>query len=132
MNLLDTGIILEMIKEKKHATGVISPITLIEILRGIETKKRPKVKELLEESFSVLNIDNKIIETYCALYYKLKEEGMLIPDADLLIAATAITYNLALETKDEHFQRLKPLGLKLTQMPEKQNPQKAFTRSSRR
>jgi predicted nucleic acid-binding protein len=132
MNLLDTGIIVEMIKEKKHEAGVISPITLIEILRGIETKKRPKVKELLEESFNLVNIDNKTIETYCTLYHKLREEGILIPDADLLIAATAITYNLTLETKDEHFQRLKPLGLKLTQMPEKQNPQKASTRSSRR
>jgi tRNA(fMet)-specific endonuclease VapC len=113
MNLLDTDIILEMIKEKKHATGAISTITLIEILRGIETKKRPKVKELLEESFNPLNIDNKTIETYCTLYCKLREAGTLIPDADLLIAATAIAYNMELETKDEHFQRLKPLGLKL-------------------
>jgi predicted nucleic acid-binding protein len=126
MNLLDTGTILEMIKKKKHGAGVISPITLIEILRGIETKKRPKVKELLEESFNLLNIDNKTIETYCTLYHKLKDEGILIPDADLLIAATAITYNLTLETKDEHFQRLKPLGLKLTQMPEKQKPAEGF------
>ena len=113
MNLLDTGIILEMIKKKKHAAGAISPITLIEILREIENKKRPKVKELIEESFNLLNIDNKTIETYCTLYYKLREGDMLIPDADLLIAATAIAYNVALETKDEHFQRLKPLVLKL-------------------
>jgi predicted nucleic acid-binding protein len=113
MSLLDTGIIVEMIKEKKHAPGFISPITLIEILRGIENKTRPKIKELLEESFTLLNIDNKTIETYCTLYNELKERGMLIPDADLLIAATTIAYNMTLETKDEHFQRLKPLGLKL-------------------
>ena len=113
MNLLDTDIIIEMLKRKKHGAGIISPITLIEILRGIEAKKRPKVKELLEESFNLLNIDNKTIETYCTLYDKLKEEGMLLPDADLLIAATAIAYNLKLETKDEHFQRLKPIGLKV-------------------
>jgi tRNA(fMet)-specific endonuclease VapC len=132
MNLLDTDVIIEMLKKKKHGAGVISVITLIEMLRGIETKKRPKVKELLEESFNPLNIDNKTIETYCTLHHKLREEGVLIPDADLLIAATAITYSLTLETKDEHFQRLKPLGLKLTQTPEKQNPQKALTRSTRR
>ena len=29
-----------------------------------------------------------------------------------LIAALAISHNLTLETNDEHFQRLKPLGLK--------------------
>ena len=113
MNLLDTDIIIEMIKEKKHRTGVVSPITLIEILRGIETEKRPKIKELLEQSFELLNIDNKIIETYCKLYRKLKGDGTALPDADLLIAASAIAYNLPLETKDAHFQRLKPMGLTL-------------------
>ena len=119
MKLLDTDVIIDMIREKKHEPGSISPVTLIETLRGIETEKRPKVKELLEESFNLLNIDNKTIETYCGLYQKLKEQGTTIPDADLLIAATAIAYNLALKTKDEHFQRLKPLGLKLTQIPVK-------------
>ena len=113
MNLLDTDVLIEMLKEKKHGAGIISSITLIEILRGLETKKRPKVKQLLEESFNLLRIDNKTIETYCTLYHKLKEEGASLPDADLLIAATAIAYNLTLETKGEHFQRLTPLGLKL-------------------
>ena len=113
MNLLDTDVLIEMLKEKKHGAGIISSVTLIEILRGLETKKRPKVKQLLEESFNLLRIDNKTMETYCTLYHKLKEEGASLPDADLLIAATAIAYNLPLETKDEHFQRLKPLGLKL-------------------
>jgi len=113
MNLLDTDVLIEMLKEKKHGAGIISSVTLIEILRGLETKKRPKVKQLLEESFNLLRIDNKTMETYCTLYHRLKEEGASLPDADLLIAATAIAHNLPLETKDEHFQRLKPLGLKL-------------------
>lgn len=116
MNLLDTDTLIEMVKTKKHRAGAISPITLIEILRGIETTKRPNIKELLEESFTLLNIDNKTIETYCTLYQKLRFDGSLIPDADLLIAATAIAHNLALETKDQHFQRLKPLGLQLTKI----------------
>jgi predicted nucleic acid-binding protein len=113
MNVLDPGIIIGMLKEKKYRSGAISPLTLIEILRGIESKKRMKVKHLLEESFAVLNIDNKIIETYCDLYCKLRKDGKSLPDADLLIAATAMAYNLALETNDKHFQRLAPFGLKL-------------------
>ena len=36
-----------------------------------------------------------------------------MPDADLLIAATAIAHDLILETKDAHFLRLKVLDLKL-------------------
>ena len=113
MNLFDTDIIIEMLRKKKHKTGVVSPITLIEILRGIDAKKRHKVKELLEESFGLLNIDNRIIETYCDVYRKLKKDCNPLPDADLLIASTAMAYSLPLETRDEHFQRLKPLGLKL-------------------
>src|SRR4030067_1968387 len=113
MNVLDTGIIIDMLREKKYSPGAISPLTLIESLRGIENKKRTKVKHLLEESFAVLNIDNKIIETYCDIYCKLKKDGTPLPDADLLIAATAIAYNLTLETDDEHFQRLTSFGLNL-------------------
>ena len=119
MNLLDTDIIIEMLRERSHEVGAISIITLIEVLRGLEARKRAKVKELLEESFNLLNLDNQIIETYCNLYQKLKEEGTLIPDADLLIAATAMSHNIKLKTKDEHFERLRHLGLKLAQAPKK-------------
>jgi len=113
MNLLDTGAIIDLLKVKKYSLGAISPLSLIETLRGIENKKRTKVKHLLEESFVVINIDNKIIETYCDIYCKLKTDGNQLPDADLLIAATAMAFNLTLETNDEHFQRLVPLGLKI-------------------
>ncbi|MEM2815567.1 MAG: PIN domain-containing protein [Candidatus Bathyarchaeia archaeon] len=114
MNLLDTDVIIEMLRKKEYESGAISLITLIEVLRGLKAEKRPEVKRLLEESFTLLNIDNKTIETYCTLYGKLREEGTPIPDADLLIAATAIAHNLQLKTKDEHFQKLTTLGLTLT------------------
>jgi len=113
MNLLDTGVVIEMLREKRYRPGIISVVTVIEVLRGVDAKKRPKVKQLLEESLSILNLDGAIIEAYCDLYGDLKKEGTLLPDADLLIAATAIAHNLTLETTDDHFQRLKPHGLKL-------------------
>ncbi|MCD6469699.1 type II toxin-antitoxin system VapC family toxin [Candidatus Bathyarchaeota archaeon] len=68
-----------------------------------------------KESFVLLNINNEVVETYCSIYQKLKKKDSIIPDADLLIAATAISNNMTLKTKEEHFERLKPLGLKLTQ-----------------
>ena len=114
MNLLGTGIILDMLKRHQFKPGYISPIILIEILRGIDSEKRPQIKERLEKSFSTINIDDNIIESYCELYRQLKQEGALLPDADLLIAATAIAHNLPLETNDDHFQRLRTLGLELT------------------
>ncbi len=111
MNLFDTGIVIEMLKQKKYSPGAISPLSLIEVLRGAESEKRTRIKHLLEESFSVINLDNGAIEAYCDLYSRLKREGTLLPDADLLIAASAMAHNLTLVTNDEHFQRLKPLGL---------------------
>ncbi|MEM1582494.1 MAG: type II toxin-antitoxin system VapC family toxin [Nitrososphaerota archaeon] len=113
MILLDTDIIIDMIKKREYEWGAISTITLIEILRGLEENKRIKIKHLLEESFALLELNNKVVEAYCQLYHKLKKEGTLIPDTDLLIAATAIANNIPLKTRDEHFQRLKDKGLKL-------------------
>ena len=120
MNLLDTDIIIEMLRQRRHEVGAISIITLTELLRGLEARKRAKVKELLEESFNLLNPDNEVIEPYCNIHQKLKGEGTPIPDADLLIAATAIGHNKTLKTKDEHFERLRHLGLKLAQTPKRQ------------
>ena len=85
----------------------------MEVLRGIEDNKRLQVRQLLEESYSILNLNDSIIEVYCKIYRKLKEEGNLLPDADLIIAATAIANNLVLETNDAHFRRLKAFGLNL-------------------
>jgi len=119
MNILDTDIILELLRERRHEIGAVSIITLIEMLRGLEARKRAEVKDLLEESFSVQSLDNETIETYCNLYGKLKNEGISIPDADLLIAATAICHNMTLKTRDKHFERLREFGLKLAQTPKK-------------
>ncbi len=113
MNLLDTGVVIDAMESNNYSPASVSSITLLEVLRGIEDKKRPIAKQLLEESYSILNLDNSIIEAYCKIYRKLKADGNLLPDADLLIAATAIAHDLNLETKDAHFLRLKSLGLKL-------------------
>lgn len=107
MMLFDTSFLLDMLKEKRFEEGSISVITLIEILRGIRKEKRAMVKKLLEESFDVIRLDNKIIETYCELYNELKKGGLAMPDADLLIASAAISKKLRLKTKDKGFEKLK-------------------------
>jgi len=48
------------------------------------------------------------------MYDSLKKNGKLIPDADLLIAATAKANNMILKTKDFDFNRLRDLGLNVT------------------
>ncbi|GEM_PF-6894472 len=41
MNLLDTGIVLEMLKRRQFKPKVITPIIVIEILRDLKKKKDP-------------------------------------------------------------------------------------------
>jgi len=113
MKLLDTSILIEMLREKRYEPSAISIITLIEVLRGLGDSKRGSVKQLIEESFEVKGLDNQTIQTYCNLHQKLRKKGTPLPDADLLIAATAIANNLPLATKDEHFRQLKEFGLNL-------------------
>ena len=114
MRLLDTDAIIDQLRRKEHRPGAISVITLIEVLRGTDREKRTTVKELLEESYPTLNLDNPSILTYCDLHARLKEEGQTLPDADLLIASAAISRGIPLETRDAHFQRLTAHGLELT------------------
>lgn len=119
MNLLDTDAIIGLLRERRYEAGYITVITLIEVLRGIEDEKRTDIKGLLEESFNVVNLDNRVVDTYCTLYNKLREKGETIPDADLIIAAAAISRDLSLKTGDKHFERLKTFGLKIVDIPQK-------------
>jgi len=114
MKLLDTNVVLDNIDQDNYAPAVISTITVVEVLRGLENKKRLSTRQLLKESYTIMNLDDEVIETYCQIYQNLKRKGNLLPDADLLIAATAIAHDLTLDSKDTHFQRLKPFGLKVT------------------
>jgi len=61
----------------------------------------------------VLSIDNSVILEYCNLYDELKEKGQLIPDEDLIIAATAREHDLELVTKDKDFLRLEEYNVRV-------------------
>jgi predicted nucleic acid-binding protein len=113
MSLIDTSVLIDNIRGGVYEEGAISIITLIEVLRGLASEKRGRAKELLERSYEVIYLDNKVILKYCELYDELKKRGILIPDADLLIAATALANNMVLITKDRGFERLKDFGLRL-------------------
>lgn len=111
--ILDTSAILEGVVEVEGKRGGISVITLLEIVRGVRKEHREKTKHFIEDSHPVYQIDNEIILTYSELYNELKKTGTIIPDADILIAATAISKNQALKTKNTHFTRLESFGLRI-------------------
>jgi len=113
MILIDSDAVIDDIQRGTAGTGAISIITLLEILRGVDEEKRRRVKELLEENYEVQGIDNDVILLTCSLYNQSKKNGETIPDADMIIAATAISKDSALATGDRHFQRLTKYGLRL-------------------
>ncbi|MDH5816706.1 MAG: type II toxin-antitoxin system VapC family toxin [Candidatus Nezhaarchaeota archaeon] len=113
MKLLDTSILVENIRMGVFEPGYISVITLMEVLRGVKPEKRDRVKKLLEESFEVLPLSNEVILKYCELYDRLKQRGEVMPDADMLIAATAIVNDMELITMDRDFERVIEMGLRL-------------------
>ncbi|MEM0481968.1 MAG: type II toxin-antitoxin system VapC family toxin [Nitrososphaerota archaeon] len=113
MNLLDTSILIELLRRGALEEGSISVITLIEVLRGVPAHKRNEVKSSLEELYEIISLNNDVVNEYCKLYEKLKSIGVKVPDADLLIAASAKAKNLTLVTSDKHFEQLRELGLKV-------------------
>jgi len=118
MIILDTDVLIEVIKRGvEPGDWAISIITLIEFLRGVSPGKVGAVKDRLERAFTVIPLTNEVVETYCRLYRKLKERGELIPDADLLIAATSIALKAPLATLNvKHFGRLEREGLELVDL----------------
>jgi tRNA(fMet)-specific endonuclease VapC len=60
----------------------------------------------------VIELDQRIADTAAQMYQTLAARGDLIPDADLLIAATALTHGLTLVTHNtQHFSRIPGLSL---------------------
>ncbi len=112
-DLIDTSTVIADLRAGTYRAGSISVITLVEVLRGIAGNKRKEVKKLLEAGFEVVDLDNDVIEKYCTLYSDLKARGQSLPDADLLIAASAKSRGLDLVSSDEQFERLGDLGPKV-------------------
>ena len=119
--LLDTNIcvfllrgnleVIDRFKEAGIDNCCISEITIAELLFGAECSSDIKHNKKLVESFcselKVLPI-YEAIETFAKEKTKLRKEGKLIDDFDLLIGATAKYYDLILISDNtKHFQRLK-------------------------
>ncbi len=62
--------------------------------------------------FIVLGLNDPIMELFARHRYRLRREGNIIPDMDLLIAATTLHHDLTLMTRNlRHFSRIPDLKL---------------------
>ena len=125
--LLDTNIISLLIRRDSATTAkarnyttthqqfTISIITRFEILRGFKASGASAKLALFEqfcEANMVLPLSDEIVVTASDIYADLYRRGALISDADILIAATAITHGLVMVTDNEkHFDRIPDLQI---------------------
>ncbi|MBF2008256.1 type II toxin-antitoxin system VapC family toxin [Chlorogloeopsis fritschii PCC 9212] len=120
--LLDTNIVSYILKRnitvdnKLREANVrgeevfISCITYYEVKRGLlalnATRQLAEFNQFIRK-YGVLFLDDiEMIEKACEIQVSLKKRGISLEDADILIAATAITRGLILVSNDSDMQRV--------------------------
>jgi tRNA(fMet)-specific endonuclease VapC len=94
----------------------VSSITIAELLYGAYNsanieKNISKVKEF-EDATNVIDLDRESLEHYARIKAKLRAEGKMLDDFDILIAATAIVNGCVLVTNNaKHFERIDGLTI---------------------
>jgi tRNA(fMet)-specific endonuclease VapC len=98
-----------------HRCFTLSIITRYEVLRGLHARAAA-VQIAAFDRFSaanrVLPITDPIVVRAATIYGRLHQQGALIADADILIAASALEHGLAVVTNNEaHFTRIPGLAV---------------------
>lgn len=120
MYCLETSIVIDIfrgdeeLKNKIMDLGsgniFITTITLCELFKGAYIYHSPedKIKDVdnFVDSFKVVGLDKKSCKEFGKIYLKLKKEGKLINDFDIIIAAITKINNLTLITRDKHFENI--------------------------
>ncbi len=94
----------------------VSIIAVAEIYEGAFGAPDPKAtlaafREFLS-SYTILPLTDPVVEHFARLRAALRLQGQLIPDMDLLIAATALEDDLILVTRNvRHFERITEITL---------------------
>jgi len=98
-----------------HKKFTFSMMTRYEILRGLNAKNATSQLATFERlcaNSQILPLTDEIIVKAATIYAVLHRQGRLIGDADILIAATALVYNLTVVTNNEnHFRRIGQLSV---------------------
>ena len=119
-SLLDTDILSAILRQQdqtvvangvrylsEHSQFTFSPYTRFEVRRGYLERNASKQLERFEEFCRhslVLPITDAVIDQACELWALGRRGGYPCGDADLIIAATALTYGLKLVTgNSRHF-----------------------------
>ncbi len=126
MWIFDTSFVIDLFRHEKRAlkkaedvdntlsTKAISVVTAHEVLRGllyIGNEQKLRSGEAALSRFEIIPYTYEIAKKAAETDASLAKRGEMLPFPDVVIAATAIVYDLILVTRDEHFKRIK--GLKV-------------------
>ena len=95
----------------------MSIISLAELYDGILRSPTPDsderaLRDFLVTGIDIMYLDAEICRIFARERIRLRAAGMLIPDFDLMIGATALRHNLTLLTNNRrHFERLSGLHI---------------------
>ena len=94
----------------------LSIVSLAELYEGLARSRNPNVDSealrLFLEAVEVVPLDDTACRVFGEERARLREEGNLIGDMDILIGATAMTNNLTLLTNNtRHFERMQGLSI---------------------
>ena len=97
----------------EHGRFTLSCITRYEILRGLKAKGASRQIDAFDAfclASTVLPLTDAAVTKAAEIYARLMGRGELIPDADILIAASALSFGLGVVTNNEkHFRRVEGL-----------------------
>jgi len=127
VTLLDTDILSYLLRghsgvlnraeaySRQHNRFHFSLMTRYEILRGLNARNATTQIVRFDDFCSehhVLPITEEVISKAASIYARLYQRGVLINDADILIAATALVHGMKLATNNTgHFSRIDDLLL---------------------
>jgi tRNA(fMet)-specific endonuclease VapC len=123
--LIDTDVCIEILHKNQrvidrrnlHDEGVaICFMSLAELYYGAARSSDPQRNTVLIDEFllslDIVQTDLSILKRYGSLKGDLKDRGLMLPDADILIAATAYEKARVLVTGNKsHFERFPALPL---------------------
>ena len=125
MILMDTDVCIELLRGNKRVLEcrakaaddvAVCFMTMGELFYGVERSSRPAHNRQLVERFLLsvpcLHSDSEIMERFGALKANLAKSGSVLPDADILVAATALTRCDSLVSGNTtHFSRIPGLSV---------------------
>ncbi len=124
--LIDTDYLIDAAAGSTTAVGIldhlspqglaISIIAVAELYEGAFGFSEPEATLTAFRAFlrpyAVLPLSDPAVERFARIRAALRRQGLLIPDMDLLVAATALHAELTLVTRNRrHFERIPDLKL---------------------